>query len=868
MNREYSGVLSTPHPTPFLTGSRTTLNGVEMERTRFERKESPISKKTILRNAKRHRVVKPKRVERLSASEIVQQLGGHEKSPGQYMAHCPAHNDNNPSLSISENPDGKILLKCFAGCDFVEIIEELKSRGLNVNNGHKWKKNPGLPNGISSKWDNKNYVAHWTYNNKQGEIVGYVVRYESGAGEKVTIPYFKSEGGKWKAGHLKGQVRPLYNLDKIEQASTDIEIWVVEGEKCADALTGLGLLATTSVGGSQAAGNTDWSPIGNKSIIIWPDKDKAGYEYAANVYKRLLDHGDSTLSVSAIDVDAIDIKEKQDVYDWIVQGHGIKDILNLPRKEVFNYTDIGVIVINQGEIWRAIDEAEALLMKKKPYEIFQQSTRMVRVLQTNTLNLKGKKEDTAGIADVSGGYLLDLLNRNLTFLQQTKEGLKAIDPPAKIANRYLSKAGDWQLNPLSGLIYAPTIKSDGSVLEWPGYDMQSGIYYANPGFNFRPINRDVDKSDADRALRRLRHILQDFPFVTQADESVALAAILTALIRKSIPTAPLFGFNAPVAGSGKTLLANVVSIIATGRQVVTASHSRDKEEERKAVFAKLLQGGPILCIDNIENAIGSEMLNAILTNSEHEGRILGRSEIVKVPTNITFLATGNNLTFQGDMTRRALLCTIDPKIERPESREDFKIPGKLEEHVLKNRSTYVRAALTILKAYANAGYPKQNIPQYGSFEDWSNWVRSALVWLGCEDPNLTRTRIEEDDPMKTAHKSIVNLWNTIYDDNPVRVSEIVRDCNEALSEKSIKADAKNKELSDIQYESSLSDHENLYELGQVFLEVTRSRGKSINGDQIGKWLRQNKGKIQDGYQIIKNPHSPKGMAVEWQLVKI
>ncbi len=269
------------------------------------------------------------------------------------------------------------------------------------------------------------------------------------------------------------------------------------------------------------------------------------------------------------------------------------------------------------------------------------------------------------------------------------------------------------------------------------------------GTKFVPLNKEPNKEEALKQLKRLRHILQDFPFISDEDESVALSAILTVLVRGNFATAPAFGFNAPAAGSGKTLLANAIHIISIGSPVTPMSLGFNKEEQEKQIFAKLLEGRPIVLIDNVEHPIKSGVFCEIMTSSsgKHSGRILGISETKDVPTTVTFLVTGNNLSFQGDMTRRVLLCTINPKVESPENRTDFKIRN-LPEYVLKRRAMLVRAGLTILKAYIVAGRPKQDIPRWGGFEEWSDLVRSSLVWLGCADPYLTKHKVEQEDPEK------------------------------------------------------------------------------------------------------------------------
>ena len=109
-----------------------------------------------------------------------------------------------------------------------------------------------------------------------------------------------------------------------------------------------------------------------------------------------------------------------------------------------------------------------------------------------------------------------------------------------------------------------------------------------------------------------------------------------------------------------------------------------------------------------------------------------------------FAATGNNVVIAGDLTARAIVCTLDPECERPEERR-FKL--NLHEWVPAHRGELVAAALTIVRAYLAAGEPqKGKLPNFARFEDWSRFVREPLVWLGMADPCLTRKRIEEQRP--------------------------------------------------------------------------------------------------------------------------
>ena len=182
--------------------------------------------------------------------------------------------------------------------------------------------------------------------------------------------------------------------------------------------------------------------------------------------------------------------------------------------------------------------------------------------------------------------------------------------------------------------------------------------------------------DALHALTVIKdEVLIGFPFVPDdelgdqsAARSVALSAILTGCVRKSLRTAPLHAFSAPTMATGKTLLCNVVSMIAVGRGAAAISQGRTEEEDEKRLFSILRQGDPVILIDNIEQPVHGDALCTILTEATWQCRVLGVSENQTVSTSALFLATGNNLEFQGDVTTRVIMGRLDAGVEAPEKR--------------------------------------------------------------------------------------------------------------------------------------------------------------------------------------------------------
>ena len=192
---------------------------------------------------------------------------------------------------------------------------------------------------------------------------------------------------------------------------------------------------------------------------------------------------------------------------------------------------------------------------------------------------------------------------------------------------------------------------------------------------------------------------------TQAYFSAVLAALLTLVGRPAIAgNVPLFGVTATAPGSGKGLLVDVTCTIATGRSAPKMGQTLNDNEELKRLLALALKGTSVCCIDNVTHPLGNQYPDMALTAPAITGRILGRTQTAEAPWNAVLFATGNNLSYRGEMVRRVVPIALDPKMEKPEERSGFTHPD-LEAWVLKHRPRLVICALTILRAYCVAKRP-------------------------------------------------------------------------------------------------------------------------------------------------------------------
>ena len=337
----------------------------------------------------------------------------------------------------------------------------------------------------------------------------------------------------------------------------------------------------------------------------------------------------------------------------------------------------------------------------------------------------------------SGGQLQPLTDISLQYvagglvqfwaLHKSENAVREVlrDPPTK-ACKMVVDLRSRRLKKLNALITAPTLKPDGSLLDRQGYDAATGLYLDTPFSQF-PIPEFPTHESAQRALDILWHPFKDFPFCGSIDRGVHLAAVVTAAVRPALPTAPAFAYDAPIQGSGKTLLARCVGVLAQGSDIGVWPHTagRDDEEVRKRLFAILLTGTRAIVWDNVVGAFDSPAMAACITSPIYQDRVLGKSTSKHVPNRMMILLTGNNIELQGEMPRRVLVSRIDPATETPFAREFDLDPFS---HCRDHRQQMIAAALTLIRAMLTHGCRTTIRGKFASFEDWDAWVRRAVIY--------------------------------------------------------------------------------------------------------------------------------------------
>jgi putative DNA primase/helicase len=521
-------------------------------------------------------------------------------------------------------------------------------------------------------------------------------------------------------------------------------------------------------------------------------------------------------------------------------------------------SNLPVIKVKAGKLSSLATRAEALLISAK-VAVYQRSGTLVRPIIETVDASHGRKSKIATLKALDTVYLRDLLGRHAIWVKQTKEAeaedggepkktYTPIDPPTAIASTVLARVGDWMLPTIAGVISTPTMRPDGSLLIEQGYDEATRLLLVEPPA-MPAIPDKPTREDALAALKLIEDLLIGFPFVDGIAKSVALSGFITPVVRGAFPVTPLHAGRAPTAGSGKSYLWDIVAANAIGQLMPVMSTGASTEETEKRLGSALMKSQPLIAIDNISGELGGDALCQAIERPVVDIRVLGKSENVRIEARGTSLfATGNNFTIVGDVCRRVITCNLDAEMEQPEFRQfDFDPVDR----VLADRGKYIAAALTICRAYIVARRPN-TVPKLASFEGWSDTVRSALVWLGQEDPVKSMEAAKEEDPERQEIMAMQEAWALaigIGNGSRVKLSAVLMKGAATVN----KSDGSGVEPTHPELHAALEE------------VCFRSAGKRGQPDarMLGKWLQRFKGKIVDNKRFMRLPSTKHGS--EWWL---
>ena len=692
--------------------------------------------------------------EAASPAQLASAIGARVSPSGSF--HCPRsdheHGDRNPSLSINRK-GGRTVAHCHGcglsgspvqvaaavwGLSYRDAAERLV-RELGITTAAKSNGSGGLGE----------IIATYEYGDESG---GYLYEAVRCFRKTFRLRVKQGPGWTWKLGDTR---RVLYHLSEvIAGIAADRWILIVEGEKDVDELNGREFVATCNLMGAGK-----WRPEYSKilrgaNVCIIPDNDAPGREHGQAVARAL--HGIAS-EVRILELPGVPDKGG-DVSDWFAAGGKVEDLQRLVREaSVWQPPTKRPTILIRQELTVVTDKAIEAVVARPDLGVYVRGRNLVTVSRDGSGREKWLRRPSGApvIVQIEQARMLAILDLAAEWVKWNERLQVEIPqrPPYWVATQILARL-EWPYPYLEAVIETPTLRWDGSILADPGWDEDTGLLYEPmPGIEWPTIPDQPTNDDVRDAVAALVDPVRDFPFVASTDRAAYVAAVLTIVARDMIdgPT-PMFPIRAPTPGTGKTLLAEVIGLIGTGREPPAMTMTYENEELRKRITSLAMEGTSLVLLDNLSGSLGSDALAAALTKTEWEDRILGASQMVRVPLRAVWLASGNNLGFRRTLGRRVVPIDLDAGIETPEDRTGFKYDD-LKEHVRDARPSLVIAALTLLRGFHMDRRPRHSAPRMGSFEAWDDLVRSAIVWAGLDDPAATgdptrgrgRVRSQADD---------------------------------------------------------------------------------------------------------------------------
>jgi len=433
---------------------------------------------------------------------------------------------------------------------------------------------------------------------------------------------------------------------------------------------------------------------------------------------------------------------------------------DVPEAQASGPKDERPVIVIRCDLMPMTDEAISALARLDG--IYQREGFLVDIVPS------AQPDGFSRISQIPAPRVRELLSSVATCKKRVKgendsESFTSVPPTKDLVSMVIDRRYWPNLRPLQGIARAPIVRPDGTVCTEPGYDAATGLFYE--AHCEVAVSKSPTKNEAMKALARLRGLLRDFPFAAPREvfESAWLAALLTIVARSAVVgPVPLTLIDASERGSGKTLLADVLGAIAQGESLPRQTQPESREEWKKTMLTIALEAPPVVLFDNVSSKFGSDALDAFLTGTRYQDRLLSKNETVSPKTRTVFVVTANNPSFKQDTIRRSLHVRITPKEERPEQRATFEHPSLLR-HIRENRRQYLGDVLTVLRAYFAARQPSVEMRTMGSYEEWSTVVRAPLIWLGLPDPAETQDELRESaDDDRAVFGEFLAAWAAFY----------------------------------------------------------------------------------------------------------
>ncbi|MDM4720116.1 hypothetical protein QTQ03_26485 [Micromonospora sp. WMMA1363] len=331
---------------------------------------------------------------------------------------------------------------------------------------------------------------------------------------------------------------------------------------------------------------------------------------------------------------------------------------------------------------------------------------------------------------------------------------------------------------LRGVIGAPVLRRDGTLLQQPGYDPATGFYLASkvalPPVPDAPTSEQV--AEARRFL--LGRFLRDFPWASAADRANYIALLATPILRHFTHSLTPFALiDATMPSSGKSILTAGPGMLY-GQRVMPWAYA--EEELRKSITAVFAEQVGVVIWDNLAEGtvIDSPTLALLVTAGTWSDRQLGASRNIATTNDRLWMATGNNLQVGGDMASRTVRVHLDPDMPRPELRDQsgFGIPH-LDQWITApaNQLTVLWHLLVLVLDWTRQGAPRVTGVTMRQFTPWAQYLGGFLAHHDIAGFLTNAADVREIDEDETRWRAFLTCWHDRHGDRQMTAAELRRD---------------------------------------------------------------------------------------------
>jgi 5S rRNA maturation endonuclease (ribonuclease M5) len=558
----------------------------------------------------------------------------------------------------------------------------------------------------------------YDYTDENGKLLFQCVRF--------TPKDFKQRHPDGRGGfawNLQGIRRVPYHLPQVVKAG---EVWIVEGEKDADALMAQGFTATTNPLGAGKWLSEYNQHFKGKAVIICGDNDAKGREHVEQVARALHGVAASVKIVKLPDT----VKDASDYVATFADSTDAAERLSVMAESAPEWTPTSEVDAMQsavndsrpkirlpGDNWLMSSTATALGQSLREQEIFQRNHE-VCVLRDSELHPVDAQTFRTWIENHAVMYRQKTFNErvyevDVTLRDDESRGILA-SPQFMGALRVVRRVNHARL---------PILRTGGKIELLPiGYDVPSKTLTL-PGVEY------ADDMPTAEAVEIVNDLIGEVSFTDARGKAVAVAAMVSLYVNQLLPDKslrPCFIIVGNAEGSGKTLL-TLCLVVPTLGAAPTGCKADEDAEVRKLVLTAVREARPVLFIDNVKGRLSCVPLEAFLSAPVWSDRVLGVSESFTADNLTTVFVTGNGMTVSPDMRRRSLFVELHLDVERAEDRQ-FKRPLDLPK-LLKMRPSILGALWALVRHWDAQGRPGPS-RGHSAFPSWAKIVGGIVEAAG------------------------------------------------------------------------------------------------------------------------------------------